>query len=690
MKWVAPGMLLALSVGNVQAQSYIKSIPNSNYFSLTQLVDGDLVLAGRRTDMDTTIVFSKYSLGGNHKTSKLIWTGTGISLDEAHASNLLYNDNDSLLLSAYVSDGTDGGVLGAIIKTGKDGDIAFYKRAKVGVPTANVRGGIAATFRPQQSNHYINVGWTNPGVPSAPFDYGGMVQKTDLQGNVVWSKFIKTGFQFMFAATDGADLNSYTIAGGSSFSRILNLDTSGAVNWSVSFKAGGTNTEILGIKRTSDSSYIHVGNHIRNGGTDKNAYIMKMDKDAVVVWAYSLGNTLDDEFTNVIQTADGGFIAVGKTLSYGAGLADAWVVKFSKDGVVQWAKTIGDATTDENLYNIIESKSGSFITVGKQGINSILVALKNDGTLECSDDVTPIVTNITTTTTVTPVTYVFTDYNTILTEQASTATASFDPTTQCAYSDIGIKNINIEFDPVYNCSNVPLTATLFNDGSDTVHSIVVALRVNINIVTYDTINSSIPAGDTFNFTFNSTWNPGAVGNYNVCLYVVDAIDEYALNDTVCTSITTVALAKPTIQLVNGVLSTQNIYDTYQWLLEGNAVNGATGVNFNPTLNGNYSVAVYKNGCADTSTVLNIKELSINGASSTALLNVYPIPFSDQLNINTAWTGLVEIYTIDGKLIISKNIDKETSISTAKLNAGTYILKVTNRNQESIIRKVVKF
>ncbi len=62
--------------------------------------------------------------------------------------------------------------------------------------------------------------------------------------------------------------------------------------------------------------------------------------------------------------------------------------------------------------------------------------------------------------------------------------------------------------------------------------------------------------------------------------------------------------------------------------------------------------------------------------------VYPNPASDLLNISCEEDGIMEIYSLDGKIILSEKIKAGTNtISAQDLKSGSYLLKYTNGKQQ---------
>ncbi|MFM7854277.1 MAG: hypothetical protein ACKO96_20720, partial [Flammeovirgaceae bacterium] len=94
----------------------------------------------------------------------------------------------------------------------------------------------------------------------------------------------------------------------------------------------------------------------------------------VIQWQKCLGGSGNDIIYSIGQTADGGYIATGTTYSNNGdvlgnhGGSDAWVVKLSSTGSIQWQKCYG-GTGDDGFKLIRKSIDGGYFLAG--GTNSI-------------------------------------------------------------------------------------------------------------------------------------------------------------------------------------------------------------------------------------------------------------------------------------------------------------------------------
>lgn len=156
------------------------------------------------------------------------------------------------------------------------------------------------------------------------------------------------------------------------------LDSSGNIVWNKTY--GGTSTDIAyDIKATADGGYLICGYAISNdgdvsgnhGGT-ADAWVIKIDYAGTLLWQKCYGGTALDKFRKLYATSDGGFIAVGSTLSndgdvsghYNTASTDEWVVKADSVGNLQWQRCLGGTNWDD-AYGVIQMNDNTFWVAGE-------------------------------------------------------------------------------------------------------------------------------------------------------------------------------------------------------------------------------------------------------------------------------------------------------------------------------------
>jgi hypothetical protein len=218
-------------------------------------------------------------------------------------------------------------------------------------------------------------------------------------GNILWSKnygssgldrpnhvnntadggFIFCGYTFPWNGADNDVIGFHSGTAGDGW--IVKVDSLGVVQWSKCL--GGTlGDQILSVQQITDG-YILTGSTSSNdfdvsgnhGGTNPNdVWVVKLNNFGAIQWQKCLGGTGNDGAGSVKQTLDGGFVILGGTYSNDGdvlgnhGSGDAWVVKLSPSGVIQWQKCLGGS--DNDIGNSIEITSdGGYIIAGSTGSN---------------------------------------------------------------------------------------------------------------------------------------------------------------------------------------------------------------------------------------------------------------------------------------------------------------------------------
>jgi hypothetical protein len=114
---------------------------------------------------------------------------------------------------------------------------------------------------------------------------------------------------------------------------------------------------------------VRSGDYIAAGLCDSaNFWIAKLDTSLHIVWRQSYGGNRFDTAKDIIQTLDGGFMAVGVTNSKDGDISDydgskgtvGWIIKTDSLGSVQWKKTVKNGLP----VKIIQLKDSSFVLAG--------------------------------------------------------------------------------------------------------------------------------------------------------------------------------------------------------------------------------------------------------------------------------------------------------------------------------------
>lgn len=228
-----------------------------------------------------------------------------------------------------------------------------------------------------------------------------LLVKLDALGGMGWAKTFggftyDYGYSVCTAPDGGIVLAGYTssFGAGSDDFLVLKTDASGNLLWARTI-GGPSYDDAYSVIPTLDGGFLVVGYTGSYGAGQADAFVVKLTSAGGVSWARAIGGTGWDEARSAIQTSDRGFLISGYTASWGAG-GEAWLVKLTESGSFSWSKTFGGSGY-EYAYDPVELSSGLGIagTTWSYGAgNTDLLLYKTDaqGNLPgCVVDRTPTV-----------------------------------------------------------------------------------------------------------------------------------------------------------------------------------------------------------------------------------------------------------------------------------------------------------
>lgn len=146
---------------------------------------------------------------------------------------------------------------------------------------------------------------------------------------------------------------------------------------------------------------------------------------------------------------------------------------------------------------------------------------------------------------------------------------------------------------------------------------------------------------------------------------------------------------PVITIDVQQLSTIGTYASYQWLLNGAALSGATGRTYDVLENGDYQVIVSDGGaCIDTSDIYEVNNLDIAGHPLKDRISIYPNPTQDNISIHAPVPVNISLKDVTGKLLWQQK--DAHSLSLSNWSDGIYFLHIRDRAGKTVkVEKIIK-
>lgn len=148
--------------------------------------------------------------------------------------------------------------------------------------------------------------------------------------------------------------------------------------------------EGLDVMYTSDRGAIIAGRTTSNSQGGFDAFLMKLTEQGAIVWSKNYGGISDDALIRVIQTVDGGYVAIGTTNSYGHPEGEPFVLKTDAAGNLQWSRTYLPNNTGKHRATAITAlrDGGYAITInlddGAANSDALILKLDASGILQWS------------------------------------------------------------------------------------------------------------------------------------------------------------------------------------------------------------------------------------------------------------------------------------------------------------------
>ena len=195
--------------------------------------------------------------------------------------------------------------------------------------------------------------------------------RTNANGDTLWSKTyggsnIEEATSIDRTSDGGFIISAYTLSfgAGNVDGWLIRTDAYGDTLWTRTY--GGTRPDFpRAVQQTSGGGFIMTGETLADGQTGFDVWLVRTDANGDTLWTKRYGEGSDDKGSSVRQTSDGGFIIAGeyRVPPFGA-IPDVWLIRTDADGDTLWTKILGGSGFDQ-AFSVQQTSDGGYIAVGR-------------------------------------------------------------------------------------------------------------------------------------------------------------------------------------------------------------------------------------------------------------------------------------------------------------------------------------
>ncbi len=211
--------------------------------------------------------------------------------------------------------------------------------------------------------HFIIAGFSNS---SGKGKSDGWLLKVDIKGKVVWQKYYGTEeADWLTALTYAPDGTVLAVGKRRNKDVWLLKVKEKAVVWEKAWSDKPQYVDVQGVANGKNGEFVLTGNTEKANGTDRDdIWMVRVDANGTTLTEKTFGEKGWEAATDVIATQDGGYAIVGNTITKGNGKIDMWLLKLNAGGFKQWDKAYGGR--DEDLANAVtQTADGGFLITGQ-------------------------------------------------------------------------------------------------------------------------------------------------------------------------------------------------------------------------------------------------------------------------------------------------------------------------------------
>ncbi len=198
-----------------------------------------------------------------------------------------------------------------------------------------------------------------------------LLQKTDSQGNTIWTEsFGSGGFEYgnsVIEASNGDYIAcGYTTSAGNEDFYLVRTDTDGSTVLEATF--GGDSLDIaMSVTETPDGNILICGYTTENTAGESDVLLIKADNSGGILWERRYGGSGPETADQVQITSGGNILITGSTGSFTTN-SDAYSILTDMDGIIIWEEYYGAQGGDggyDRANAAVETSEGNIAITGE-------------------------------------------------------------------------------------------------------------------------------------------------------------------------------------------------------------------------------------------------------------------------------------------------------------------------------------
>ncbi len=197
-----------------------------------------------------------------------------------------------------------------------------------------------------------------PPIPEGPVDTWIRTYEREPRGTALDAVRTPDGGYLLVGATNYSHQNT-----SGEDVHVMRTDSSGTMIWERSY--GGEDFDRgYAVIAAADGSFVILGETRSFGAGGRDLYLIKVDSEGNETWSRTFGGPETEQAGGLQQTLDGGYVLTGRTESYGAGGGDVFLVRTDQLGDPLWSQTYGGEQSDDGRA-VHETREGDFLILAE-------------------------------------------------------------------------------------------------------------------------------------------------------------------------------------------------------------------------------------------------------------------------------------------------------------------------------------